>query len=908
MYRASTSFRLRRDGLSYFQAHREFEEGEGVQMKVIEQSHLWQRSLADQGKQDKYAAPRKYLREAFVALRHQAETLAGEIPQDVKALTVHSIEHIDTLWKIADVVAGRDYDVTPTEAFVLGGAFLLHDLGLALAAYPRGLEELKELDKWRDEVVRLLRKKNDRAPTRHEMRHAGADIEQATKEHVVRLLHAERAAELATLGFQHRSRDACYYLIEKADIRERYGTLIGQIAYSHWWPVSKVASEFSKKLGPPHDCPTDWDIDPLKVACLLRAADACHLDAGRAPGFLRALRKPAGLAEVHWRFQEYLNTPRVEDHRIEFTSSRPFVKDDVEPWWLCFDTLCSVDRELRDIDSLFRETHREPLQAQGVAGIEDSRRLTKYIPTKDWVPVDTRVRVNDVASLVGRFGGAELFGRDPAIPLRELIQNARDAIRARRIREDRAEDWGEIAVRLGRDSRGEWIEFKDTGKGMSEECLVGPLLDFGTSYWNSDLMIRENPGLMGSGFEPTGKYGIGFFSAFIWGKRVLVVTRRPEDRKKDTRVLEFEQGADSRPILRPASEGEQLREAGTTVRVWLERRAIEQGGVLGPEPLDEFFEDWSRSNTRRRSNSWSLSQLCEYLCPALDVDLYVDEDGQRAQVIKASDWIHMEGRDLLQRICIEGANQWGAYVPPDQLDAVGKTLGEMNDDEGNIVGRACITPNPSGHPGLFKSGLVTAGPFRSSNLGGICGVVLGRSIRATRDKAEPIADKQSWARWATEQSDLVMQLTDDPSELHRYAAIVRSCGGDTKRLPIAQSARGWLSFDQIACWNDMPDEVNLLHFETPSPNGYPEIPEIPQNVLVVDASRYTLDGSVHSEFSSNPEKYWKAKSSTLFAAAVEAISRAWGSSIETLIAAMRRVGHDSMTGGIDLSGMVLRKP
>src|SRR5262249_44941631 len=70
-----------------------------------------------------------------------------------------------------------------------------------------------------------------------------------------------------------------------------------------------------------------------------------------------------------------------------------------------------------------------------------------------------------------------------------------------------------------------YIEVRDNGIGMSEALLVGPLLDFGTSYWNSPLMSREHPGLASSGFEPQGQYGIGFFSVFMWGGEVKVVTR-----------------------------------------------------------------------------------------------------------------------------------------------------------------------------------------------------------------------------------------------------------------------------------------------------------------------------------------------------------------------------------------------
>lgn len=56
----------------------------------------------------------------------------------------------------------------------------------------------------------------------------------------------------------------------------------------------------------------------------------------------------------------------------------------------------------------------------------------------------------------------------------ELIQNSIDAIKARRILENRPEDWGDIIVRSGKDSETHWIEIEDNGIGMSPEVLKGP--------------------------------------------------------------------------------------------------------------------------------------------------------------------------------------------------------------------------------------------------------------------------------------------------------------------------------------------------------------------------------------------------------------------------------------------------
>ncbi len=397
----------------------------GQQPTMFEGTQLWQRTLAPQ-KKDQHEAIRSRLREAFLSFRRNITPLLENTHASIKDLTVHDISHIDALWQIADQLTGDDYPLTPLEALLLGGAFLLHDAGLALAAYPDGVEELRRNPFWRDSAARILRKKLGRSPRIDEVDNAPQDVVERTNEEALRELHARKAEELGTRRFVSGDRD--FYLLEDFELREQYGRLIGRIAKSHWDNLARVAEEFQPPtLGALPGCPFDWTIDPLKVACLLRACDACHVDARRAPPLLHALRKPRGNAELHWRFQGFIQTMVVEDGQVRFSSAKPFRLDDREAWWLGYDLLRQADRELGEIDSLLRESRRRPLLAHSVAGVRDARELARYLKTDGWSPVDTRIRASDVPRIVNILGGVGLYGLNPTVPLRELIQNARDA-------------------------------------------------------------------------------------------------------------------------------------------------------------------------------------------------------------------------------------------------------------------------------------------------------------------------------------------------------------------------------------------------------------------------------------------------------------------------------------------------
>lgn len=63
--------------------------------------------------------------------RDNAIFLLDKIGKDFPSLTVHDITHVDSLWKVASVIAGPDFPLNPLEGFVLGIAFLLHDAALS---------------------------------------------------------------------------------------------------------------------------------------------------------------------------------------------------------------------------------------------------------------------------------------------------------------------------------------------------------------------------------------------------------------------------------------------------------------------------------------------------------------------------------------------------------------------------------------------------------------------------------------------------------------------------------------------------------------------------------------------------------------------------------------------------------
>ena len=183
-------------------------------MNRFEQIQLWQNTLAKQLEPDTYEKQRELLRVGFEEFRERAKALATEISSNLPEFTVHDITHIDALWETANIVIGSKNTLNPAEAYVLGGAFLIHDLGMGLAAYPKGVHELKKESIWLDTVSAAFRQKYDKSIQEKDFENLDPEVEKFALENVLRLLHAKQAENLGLTKWKNQNGDD-QFLIEK---------------------------------------------------------------------------------------------------------------------------------------------------------------------------------------------------------------------------------------------------------------------------------------------------------------------------------------------------------------------------------------------------------------------------------------------------------------------------------------------------------------------------------------------------------------------------------------------------------------------------------------------------------------------------------------------------------------------
>ncbi|MFG1649790.1 ATP-binding protein [Micromonospora sp. NPDC049275] len=741
------------------------------------QSRLWLRTL---GAEDSGVGSeqRDQLRAAYLQFRSVVRDLASEIAISMPMFTDHSIDHIDALWDTASLLTGDDFPINPAEAFVMGGSFLLHDLGMGLSAFPGGADDVMS-DPIFDDLFAMALEKLKSASV------AGSNEEGLRKlaredaiSTVLRLRHAKQAERLASQRFRTAT-GGDFPLLENTELRSAFGAVIGRIAHSHWFDVDDLPNHFPNVLGSYARHPDSWHVDSLKIACILRLADAVHIDSRRAPTYLHAFRRPTGDSSRHWYFQQRLTRPRVTADRLEYTSNQVFEVSEASAWWLAFDTIGMIDRELGKVDALCADLDRPRFLVRSVAGAESPDRLARFIPTSGWRPIDATLRVSQVSDVVGRLGGKELYGDRPEVALREAVANAADAVRAR----SRLFGGSDLAVmvRLKKEDESYWLTIEDHGIGMSADKLVAALTDFGYSHWQSTDMASEYPGLISRGFKSTGQFGIGFFSIFMIADYVEVKSLKHFEAANETNVLVFPNGLNTRPLLRVADEAERLHGGGTVLRAKLRHDPLSEDGLF-------------RTDTLNQSRTHMLRTLLLELCALADVDIQLDgpDEGSATEtLLRGNDWKTLPPRDLFRRLYQSSELHPAEQAMYDAYEEVfAEHVRDLRDENGDVIGRAILASGlesetvkdlwwwPSPRAKIYVGG------FYADQIWDCLGAFCGAPLKADRFSAFPVAKTDELRGWAESQAELVRR-SKFATARSRYGAgdLARSVGAEVPLLP-----------------------------------------------------------------------------------------------------------------------------
>jgi hypothetical protein len=761
-------------------------------------SNLWQEALAPRAS-DRHRQPRERLRSAYIATRENTAVLLGELARTMPAFTVHDITHADALWETADLLCTGTALPNPAEMFILGCAFLLHDAAMGLAAYPGDdLVAVLGSARWQDLVSLTFADRHGRWPTEQELAEPPDDVRAACTHTAIRETHAEHAARLVEQSWTTTAGNDLY-LIQDIQLRESYGPIVGELAASHWLDAAQLPDRFRGHRGGSLPWqPSQWTIDPLKLACILRLADAIQIDSRRAPTFLRSLRAPEGVAADHWQFQEHMGRPQLNKDRVVFTALRPFLPQQARSWWLALDYLRGVDMELKAVDALLHDLQRPRLAASAVAGVDLPERFAELFPVQGWRPVNIDLTISNIRNLVQTLGGPQLYGIKPETAVRELLQNAQDAVQARRVLDPTFTDES-VEVSLAREDTIWTLEIRDNGVGMDEEMLIDGLLDFGSSGWRSSAVRAKLVGLSAGGFQPKGRFGIGFFSVFMIGSDVTVTTRRFDGGRGDARQLRFD-GLAVRPLLTTVDSSTYVP-PGTTVRVVLKNDPVSRDGILA------------------QTRDSALGELVERLMPESSVRVATIEwDGYQFAPLLPFDLASAPAEEIYDRLYPPSRvrGEFGEHQQRALRDEFVQQATELKSNTGERLGYASLGDELTYQSNFHIFGIVTVDGFRADQNPNFAGYIAGRSDKSSRYNVEFAATDAEFAGWIRTQVLRRRQREQfSPSfQIENARFIYRILGELTEDHYVGITEEGLIQLLDIGPWAARRTEI-FCCFETP---------------------------------------------------------------------------------------------
>lgn len=689
-----------------------------------------------------------YLKRVISDVERTIEEYLSKITVDFPQLTDHSLKHSRMLWNYSNIIIGESRNfLNPLEGFILHLTFLIHDSGMCYSIL-NNLDEIKADPLFLDYI-----KQN-------------GESEIATKDalfYVVRSRHGDYAQKVATERLISGE-----YLIKDTNLREELGLMIGKISKSHSCNTNYIEREFGTRYCSP-SFPTDWSVDCQKLSFILRTADAAHLDNLRTPKSNKLISEIDGISKDHWTFQKKLGFPVLsKDNLLTYTSNNPFSEKEQKAWWICYDALTVLDREIKSANEFFETKNQIPFEAKGVKSISDTLELGKeYIRTEGWVSVDSTIKVTNPVHIATELGGIKLYG-NIHFALRELIQNSIDAINLHRVYTDQDNvNVGEINISLEKENDDFFLIVTDNGIGMSQTILTNELLDFGGSYWKNDKFAREFEGINYKGFESIGQFGIGFFSVFMLGKFINVTSWKFGESISNMKTLDFYDGINSNPILRKPTQKERysIIDRGTSVKIELYDDPYSKVGLVGNSSFSNNL----------------LFTLIKFLAPSSNVKINIKEIDGTLNTILPNHLFALNFCELLDFLYLKRDTQsFDALI--DNYKNVDIKLIEIKKDDFSY-GKLALLPVINNTEISVAVNLSKG--IRVSEISGFAGYInTNEIISIKRDFSSKVLTYESLKIWAIAQKTMIESLKLFNIYHRRYWGLLMTFNLHDDSLPI----------------------------------------------------------------------------------------------------------------------------
>jgi hypothetical protein len=555
--------------------------------------------------------------------------------------TDHSIHHVEAvLLSIENLITDATLEsLSPTDIGVLVTAVVLHDIGMLTSAEMfknmiRGEYDnisdnwFKDEPTWKELWEDYLKdsqywnaetRKNNTGDPNYVVKVSNKGIDEETDEETItykishplhyderdrrfigefiRKHHARLAYEVALNGYIGNKR----HCFATEDLPSHFMQLSGLIARSHGINVRDTFDILKKKFGS-----VSWNrpgnIQVILLMILVRLADLLQINPERTNKILinlRTIYSPFSLKEHEMHLS--INCVQIDndDPELIVVQATP---QNAEMYVKIENTIQYIQYEFDHSWAILGEVYGNRYQLlyrRIISNISDEEVKNGY----DYVPKQFGFKFNNA---LPKLLIAPLYGDDPSFGVRELIQNAVDACRARMAFDkdyNNLNNFTHVTVTL--DPEKKLFRIEDSGIGMTLKDIEQYFLTIGSSYdrnvdWQKakDKVNTTNENGMIEDIKQiyrTGHFGIGILAAFLLGPIITVKTKS----LKSKQGYEFTLSLDVDFIQIKKNENLPI---GTTIEIEFDNLTLERlnnssvnwtDWYIDPKPRIEYYYNGS---------------------------------------------------------------------------------------------------------------------------------------------------------------------------------------------------------------------------------------------------------------------------------------------------------------------------
>lgn len=453
--------------------------------------------------------------------------------------TNHGERHISSVLSIATkIIEDNTYNLLePVDIEVLINSILLHDVGMHIsyAGFLWLLQEdsfrrksiyndqpwsvlwdnyFRESMKWNQE------KREEIFGECVEIKKIPMDEKHATKVdklligEFLRKYHHKLAYDIAINGFPGNSGVVDCLQVSDETLRP----VVGHIARSHGMKLWNMVDYMKKEYGNPRMC---LGVKIIYLMAILRLSDYFDIDKSRANKVIWNVKKiDSGISQKEW---EQHNC--IEGVDFEY-------QDDKESLYIRLGKPNNSYMFLK-IEKFIQKLQNELDTSWAVIGKTYSRfgnfnlKFRRVYSNLETVKESVKYVTEEVTFNVNRnilfYLAQPLYGGNPSYGIRELIQNASDACKERKIIEKK-KYLPKITMEIKEEEGKQFFIIADNGIGMTKEVIIRYFLVAGSSFRNDiewkKRFCLENENIV----IRNGKFGIGVIAAFLLGNNVQVET------------------------------------------------------------------------------------------------------------------------------------------------------------------------------------------------------------------------------------------------------------------------------------------------------------------------------------------------------------------------------------------------